>query len=348
MEGRFILKWSITALYRLVTLEKCSLEPPFLINSLYFLAVCSIEKVGFLGLGEMGFRMARNLTRKNVSVVAYDPRSEPIKALQSEFPSLVTGVSCPTGVIMPGVDAIVTMLPGPKHVLETYKDSVFTLLGEVQKQNRSDILFVDASTIDPTTARTVYAAAAALKTSFVDAPVSGGVKGAEEGTLTFMVGAESQVLFDRVSLLLKLMGKNIVFCGGPGNGQVAKVANNLALGIQMVGVSEAMNLGIQLGMDPKILAGIFNTSTARCWSSDTYNPVPGVMENVPSARGYTGGFGVDLMAKDLGLAINAANQIKAPLPLGAQAHQFYNSMSNHGYGGNDFSAAYDYLQKKKK
>lgn len=297
----------------------------------------------------MGLRMAKNLTRKEVEVIAFDPRPEPVKALQAEFgTALVKSASSPSGVLVPGVEAVVTMLPGPKHVLDTYAGGSASLLAELKKQNLKDVLFVDSSTIDPTSARTVYAEVIAAGAKFVDAPVSGGVKGAEEGTLTFMVGADSQDLFERASLLLKLMGKNIVYCGGPGNGQVAKVANNLALGIQMIGISEAMNLGIQLGMDPKILAGIFNTSTARCWSSDTYNPVPGVMPNVPSSRGYTGGFGVDLMAKDLGLAINAANQIKAPLPLGAQAHQFYNSMSNHGYGTNDFSAAYDYLQKKKK
>jgi 3-hydroxyisobutyrate dehydrogenase len=293
--------------------------------------------------------MAKNLSRKQVQVVAFDPRPEPIKALQAEFGSdLVQGASSPSGVLVPGVEAVVTMLPGPKHVLDTYTGGIGSLLAEVEKKKLKDVLFVDASTIDPNTARIVQAATAASGCQFVDTPVSGGIRGAEEGTLTFMVGADSQALFDRASLLLKLMGRNIVYCGGSGNGQVAKVANNLALGIQMIGISEAMNLGIQLGMDPKVLAGIFNTSTARCWSGDSYNPVPGVMENVPSSRGYTGGFGVDLMAKDLGLAVAAANQIKAPVPLGAQALQFYNGMSNHGYGGNDFSAAYDYLQKKKK
>lgn len=300
-------------------------------------------------MGEMGLRMAKNLTKKNVHVVAFDPRPEPVQALVAEFGSgLVTGVSAAHEVLVPGVEAVVTMLPGPKHVLDTYLNGSTSLLATLKARNMKDVLFVDSSTIDPTTARTVQAEVVKAHAQFVDAPVSGGIRGAEEGTLTFMVGAESNALFDRASLLLALMGKNLVFCGGPGNGQVAKVANNLALAIQMIGTSEAMNLGMQLGMDPKILAGIFNTSTARCWSSDTYNPVPGIIPNVPSSRGYTGGFGVDLMAKDLGLAINAANAIKAPVPLGAQAHQFYNSMSNHGYGGLDFSSAYEYLQKKKK
>jgi 3-hydroxyisobutyrate dehydrogenase len=309
------------------------------------------KKVGFLGLGEMGLRMAKNLSRKGVHVVAFDPRPEPVQALATEFGrDLVTGVTAAHEVLVPGIEAVVTMLPGPKHVLETYSTSPTSLLSTLKARNLQNVLFVDSSTIDPTTARTVQAEVVktGLGAQFVDAPVSGGVRGAEEGTLTFMVGSDSQALFERVSLLLTLMGKNIVFCGGPGNGQVAKVANNLALAIQMIGTSEAMNLGTQLGMDPKILAGIFNTSTARCWSSDSYNPVPGVMPNVPSSRGYTGGFGVDLMAKDLGLAINAANAIKAPVPLGATAHQFYNSMSNHGYGGLDFSSAFEYLQKKHK
>lgn len=296
----------------------------------------------------MGFRMARNLTRKQVQVVAFDPRPEPVKALQAEFGTeLVQQATSVNGVLVPGVEAVLTMLPGPKHVLDAYTVGSGSLLETLKAKNMKDVLFVDASTIDPATARLVQAETAKMGSVFVDAPVSGGTKGAEAGTLTFMVGADSKAIFDRATLFLQLMGKNIVHCGGSGNGQVAKLANNLALGIQMIGVSEAMNLGIQLGMDPKILAGIFNTSTARCWSSDTCNPVPGVLEGVPASRGYTGGFGVDLMAKDLGLAVNAANAIKAPLPLGAGAHQFYNSMSNHGLGGLDFSSAFSYLQKKK-
>jgi 3-hydroxyisobutyrate dehydrogenase len=139
-------------------------------------------------------------------------------------------------------------------------------------------LLIDASTIDPNVAREVSAKAEALKVQMIDAPVSGGVGGAQAGTLTFMVGGSSPA-FERAKVLLQCMGKNIVHCGANGNGQVVKICNNLVLAISMVGVSEAMNLGVTLGMDPKVLAGIFNTSSARCWSSDTYNPVPGVMEN---------------------------------------------------------------------
>src|SRR5690606_10166731 len=149
---------------------------------------------------------------------------------------------------------------------------------------------------------------------------SGGTGGAQAGTLTFMVGAED-ALFETLRPILQYMGKNIAHCGGPGTGQIAKMCNNMLLAIQMTGVSEAMALGVKLGMDPKVLAGIFNTSTGRCWSSDTYNPWPGVMENVPAARGYTGGFGTALMLKDLGLATEAAKQSGQPVMMGAAAHQ---------------------------
>jgi 3-hydroxyisobutyrate dehydrogenase len=134
------------------------------------------------------------------------------------------------------------------------------------------------------------------------------------------------------------MGRTIVHCGGPGTGQVAKICNNLLLGISMIGVSEAMSLGAALGIDPKVLAGIINSSSGRCWSSDTYNPFPGVMENVPAARGYSGGFGTDLMLKDLALATDAARQAKQSVVLGAAAQQLYQLWSTSGAGGQDFSS----------
>jgi 3-hydroxyisobutyrate dehydrogenase len=142
------------------------------------------------------------------------------------------------------------------------------------------------------------------------------------------------------------MGKNIVHCGESGTGQVAKICNNLLLGISMIGVSEAMNLGVALGIDAKVLAGIINTSSGRCWSSDTYNPYPGVMENVPAARGYTGGFGADLMLKDLGLAVDAAKLSKQPVVLGALAQQLYQMFSAQGAGGQDFSAIINLYKQK--
>lgn len=180
----------------------------------------------------------------------------------------------------------------------------------------------------------------------VDAPVSGGVGGAEAGTLTFMVGG-SKDDFEAAKPALTNMGKNIVHVGGSGTGQIAKLCNNLVLGISMTAVSEAMNLGVRLGADPKTLAGIVNTSSGRCWSSDTYNPVPGVMPNVPASRGYTGGFGAALMAKDLGLALDAAKSAGASLPTGSAAFAIYQLMLNQGMGNKDFSAMYAFLQGDK-
>jgi 3-hydroxyisobutyrate dehydrogenase len=196
---------------------------------------------------------------------------------------------------------------------------------------------IDCSTIDPHSAREVARAAEAAGFAMADAPVSGGTGGAEAATLTFMVGS-AEALFTRISPILKHMGRNIVHCGASGTGQVAKICNNMLLGISMIGVAEAMSLGAALGIEPKVLAGIINTSSGRCWSSDSYNPYPGVMDNVPAARGYTGGFGADLMLKDLGLAADAARQVKQPVMLGAAAQQLYQMFGAEGSGGKDFSA----------
>lgn len=157
-----------------------------------------------------------------------------------------------------------------------------------------------------------------------------------------MAGGSEEV-FSQASRVLKYMGANVVHCGDVGTGQVAKLCNNMILAISMIGVSEAMNLGKKLGIDQKVLAGILNTSTARCWSSDTYNPAPGVMESVPSSRNYEGGFGSALMLKDLGLVNDAAKTAGVPVPFGASAHAFYQLLVSKGYGNKDFSIVYKFL-----
>jgi len=283
--------------------------------------------------------MAANLAKAGIPLVVNDVSEEAVNKLKQSHKDV--RVAKTPKELASLVDQIITMLPSSPHVQEVYL-SENGILSAVKEGS----ILIDASTIDPVVAREVSSKAASRKAMMVDAPVSGGVLGAEKGTLTFMVGGDQQS-FEKAKVLLQFMGKNIVHCGGSGNGQVVKVCNNLALAIEMIAISEAMNLGVNLGMDPKVLAGIFNTSTSRCWSSDTYNPVPGVMENVPSSRGYTGGFGVDLMAKDLGLAISAASKLKVPLPLGGQAQQLYNLISAHGGGGKDFSSVYEFLQKQK-
>ena len=286
-------------------------------------------KIGFLGLGNMGGPMAHNLIKAGHQLTVFD-LSEVAVA------NLVEAGACaaPSIATLAGgdVEMIITMLPAAQHVKAVYLGEE-GLLAHVAPQVR----LIDSSTIDPMSARGVADAAAANGNRMIDAPVSGGTGGATAGTLTFMVGGE-QADFDAALPVLQAMGKNIVHCGPAGNGQVAKVANNMLLAITMIGTAEAMNLGVSLGMDPAVLAGIINTSSGRCWSSDTYNPYPDVMDNVPASRGYSGGFGTDLMLKDLGLATEAAKQVRQPVALGALAQQLYQTFSGQGNGELDFSA----------
>ncbi len=279
----------------------------------------------------MGSPMARNLVKAGHELSVFDMSPTAIEKV------VATGAKAATSAVDAGknADIVITMLPSSPHVREVYLGA-----GDLLASVKPGTLLIDSSTIDPHTARDVAAAAAQRNIIMLDAPVSGGTAGAEAGTLTFMVGGNAAA-FETSKPILAKMGKNVVHCGAAGTGQVAKICNNLILGISMIGVSEAMNLGASLGIDPKLLAGIVNTSSGRCWSSDTYNPYPGAMENVPASRGYTGGFGVDLMLKDLGLAMDAAKQTKQATILGAMAHQLYQTWSAMGSGGKDFSSIID-------
>ncbi|CAD5108650.1 3-hydroxyisobutyrate dehydrogenase [Zestomonas carbonaria] len=293
--------------------------------------------IGFLGLGNMGAPMARNLLKAGHALTVFDPSAP---ALAGLVEAGATAAASPAALARTDVEAIITMLPAAAHVKGVY-------LGEdgLLANVREGVLLIDSSTIDPHSAREVAAAAVAHGNPMLDAPVSGGTGGAAAGTLTFMVGGEAGD-FERARPILASMGKNIVHCGGAGNGQVAKVANNMLLGISMIGVAEAMALGVALGMDASVLAGVINTSSGRCWSSDTYNPFPGVLDNVPASRGYSGGFGTDLMLKDLGLATEAARQARQPVLLGAAAQQLYQSFSQQGNGALDFSAIINFYRKQ--
>lgn len=292
--------------------------------------------IGFIGLGNMGAPMARNLLKAGHRLTVFDLSQAAVAGLVEAG---AKAAASPAAVARTDAELVITMLPASAHVKGVY-------LGEdgLLAHVRPGVLLIDSSTIDPLSAREVAAAARAHGNPMLDAPVSGGTGGAAAGTLTFMVGGEAAD-FDRAQPVLAAMGRNIVHCGGAGNGQVAKVANNMLLGISMIGVAEAMSLGVALGMDPQVLAGILNTSSGRCWSSDTYNPFPGVMDNVPAARGYTGGFGTDLMLKDLGLASEAAKQARQPVILGALAQQLYQTFSAQGHGGLDFSAIINLYRK---
>jgi 3-hydroxyisobutyrate dehydrogenase len=227
------------------------------------------------------------------------------------------------------------MLPASRHVEALY-------LGEVGLLATADpkALLIDCSTISPKVSQAVAAVAKSKGFAMIDAPVSGGTAGAQAGTLTFMVGGEA-VDVERAHPLLEKMGKNIFHAGANGSGQTVKVCNNMLLGIQMLGTSEALRLGIANGMNPQVLSDIMSKSSGRNWVLELYNPCPGVMENVPSSKGYAGGFGVDLMLKDLGLATENAGDLDASVPLGQLARQLYEAHSKAGNGQLDFSSVFN-------
>ncbi|MGE5095984.1 MAG: 3-hydroxyisobutyrate dehydrogenase [Betaproteobacteria bacterium] len=285
--------------------------------------------IGFIGLGNMGNPMCRNLLRHGHALRVHDVVPELARKLAAGKDCEAAGsiASCAQGV-----ELVITMLPSSPHVRAVYMG-----IGGVLASVAAGTPLIDCSTIDPLTAREVAAAAKAKGCPMLDAPVSGGVAGAEAGTLTFMVGGAGHD-FENAKPVLQAMGKNIVHCGAAGNGQVAKIANNMMLAIEMIATAEGMTLAAKLGMDPKVFASIVNTSSGRCWSSDTYNPYPGVLENVPASRGYAGGFGADLMLKDLTLVTDAAKSAAHPVLLGALAQQIYQKHSNDGHGTKDFSS----------
>ncbi|TXC84052.1 3-hydroxyisobutyrate dehydrogenase [Paraburkholderia azotifigens] len=285
-------------------------------------------KIGFIGLGNMGAPMALNLLKAGHALQVFDLNAHAVQELTTAG---ATAKETPKAAAA-DVEAVITMLPAAAHVKAVLTGEEGILAGIAK-----NITIIDSSTIDPASVKIFTELAKQNGNTFVDAPVSGGTGGAAAGTLTFMVGGTAEA-YEHVKPVLQAMGKNIVHCGGTSTGQVAKICNNLVLGITMAGVSEAMALGEALGIDPKVLGGIINTSTGRCWSSDTYNPFPGVIETAPSTRGYTGGFGTDLMLKDLGLATDAAKLARQPVYLGALAQQLYQTMSTKGAGKLDFSA----------
>jgi 3-hydroxyisobutyrate dehydrogenase len=288
-------------------------------------------RIGFIGLGHMGNPMARNLVKNAHWLKVFDVVPELTKKLvDMGCEEAASAQECARDV-----DIVITMLPSSPHVRAAYLgagEAAGVLAGALP-----GTLLIDCSTIDPLTSRAVAQEAGAKGFRMIDAPVSGGTGGAEAATLTFMVGGDAAD-FERAKPILECMGKNIVHCGNAGNGQVAKICNNMMLAIEMIATAEGMSLAAKLGMDPKVFAKIANTSSGRCWSSDTYNPYPGVIDTAPASRGYTGGFGADLMLKDLTLVTEAAKAARQPVMLGAAAQQLYQMHSAMGHGGLDFSS----------
>uniref|UniRef100_A0A0M3IG10 3-hydroxyisobutyrate dehydrogenase, mitochondrial n=1 Tax=Ascaris lumbricoides TaxID=6252 RepID=A0A0M3IG10_ASCLU len=340
-----------------------------------------MPSVGFIGLGNMGSHMARNLMRNGIKLVVCDVDASRVAQLKAEGAEVAQR---PADIAI-ACERIITMLPSSPHV-----SKVFTADDGILSMMKSGTLCVDSSTIDQSISLDIAKRVANKGGHFVDAPVSGGVVGAKNATLTFMVGGD-ETSFRQANEILKFMGKNVIHCGKVGSGQATKICNNMLLGIQMIGVAETMNLGIKLavgkqqkfaiicywvgsgqatkicnnmllgiqmigvaetmnlgikmGLDAKQLTSIINMSSGRCWSSDTYNPVPGVIEGIPPSNAYIGGFGCTLIAKDLGLAQNASTAVQAPTPLGSLAHQLYRLLAKSPqYNKLDFGAIYQFLR----
>lgn len=294
-----------------------------------------MTRVAFIGLGNMGAPMAQNLVKAGFKLSVFDLVAESVAQLVQAGASAASSASD----AVKEADVVITMLPASKHVEGIYLGTD-GLLAKIP----SKALIIDCSTIAADSARKVAAAASAHGLAMIDAPVSGGTGGAIAGTLTFIVGGEA-VDLERARPLLEKMGKNIFHAGAAGAGQVAKIANNMLLGIAMAGTAEALALGVANGLDPKVLSEIIAKSSGRTWAIELYNPWPGVMENVPSSKGYAGGFGVDLMLKDLGLAAEAAVSTQSVIALGELARNMFAMHSAQGSGKLDFSSIVNLVKR---
>jgi 3-hydroxyisobutyrate dehydrogenase len=292
-----------------------------------------MSTIAFIGLGNMGGPMAANLIKNGHTVTGFDLSATALEALAS------AGGQASDSALTASKDAdvVISMLPSGKHVAELYSEE---FIGHL----KPGTLLIDSSTIDAVTARSVAELAASKGCKMIDAPVSGGTGGAQAGTLTFIVGGKTED-YERARPILKCMGQNIFHAGGSGAGQVAKICNNMLLAIHMIGTSEAINLGIRHGLDAKVLSEIMQKSSGRNWSLEVYNPYPGVLESSPASREYTGGFAVDLMTKDLGLAAEAGLETRTSTPLGNTALNLYRMWSETGNGKIDFSSIIQFLNK---
>ena len=286
-----------------------------------------MTKIAFIGLGNMGSGMCANLCKAGHEVRAFDLNMDAVQAAADK--GAIGAFSLKDAVM--GAEAVVTMLPAGKHVLAVY----FGKDGVAEHANKG-ILLIDCSTVSVDDAREAAKQAEAAGFPMVDAPVSGGTAAADAGTLTFMAGGP-EMAFARAEPILKAMGKNIFHAGASGNGQAAKIANNMLLGISMIGTCEAFNLAEKLGLDAQTFFDISSVSSGQCWSMTTYCPVPGPVPASPANRDYTPGFAVAMMLKDLHLAAGAAKAAGAKIALGEMAEKIYGDLDARGFAGLDFS-----------
>ena len=295
-------------------------------------------KIAFIGLGNMGGPMAMNLHKAGHTLSAFDLSAEACKKFGAEGLPIAKSAA----ETVADAEVVISMLPASAHVEGLFLGGAGRpgLLESI----RAGSLVIDSSTIAAATSRKVAEAAAAKGIAMIDAPVSGGTGGAIAGTLTFMVGGETGDL-ERARPVLEKMGANIFHAGAAGAGQTAKICNNMLLGILMIGTSEALALGVANGLDPKVLSEIMRRSSGGNWALEKYNPMPGVMETSPASKNYAGGFGTDLMLKDLGLAQENATAVRAATPLGGLARSLYAAHSLAGHGALDFSSVLKLVQK---
>jgi len=283
-------------------------------------------KIGFIGLGNMGAPMARNLAAAGHEVTGFDVAGVTVDGVAKAGSA---------AEVATGRDVVITMLPNGE-ILRSVADEIIPAM-------QAGATFLDCSTVDVDSARAVAEQAEAAGLKAVDAPVSGGIGGAQAGTLTFMAGGSDEG-FATVKPLFDIMGQKAVHCGEAGAGQAAKICNNMILGISMIGVCEAFGLAEKLGLDPQKMFDVVSTSSGSCWSINTYCPVPGVGPKSPADNDYKPGFAAGLMLKDLGLAQAAADTAGAPTPMGAHALALYEKMVGEGKAGADFSAMLPWLK----
>ncbi|HRL92859.1 MAG TPA: 3-hydroxyisobutyrate dehydrogenase [Pseudomonas sp.] len=287
-----------------------------------------MTQIAFIGLGHMGLPMARNLLNAGHSLSVFDLVASAVDELAAQGARAASSAADAVSA----AEVVISMLPASRHVEGLYLGDA-GLLSVIAPGS----LVLECSTIAPEAARKVHQAAATRGIALLDAPVSGGTAGAAAGTLTFMVGGAAATL-ERARQVLAGMGKNIFHAGPAGAGQVAKVCNNQLLAVHMIGTAEAMALGVANGLDPATLAEIMRQSSGGNWSLEKYNPWPGVMPNAPASKDYRDGFAAELMAKDLGLAQEAAQATASSTPMGALALQLYRLLLKQGQGKLDFSA----------
>lgn len=292
--------------------------------------------IGWIGLGHMGNPMAKHLLKAGFALSVYDVVPDAAQAMTQYGATVATSLAD----LAKQSDVIITSVQTSAQV-----NAICLSPEGIFAHAKPHTLYIDCSSIDITVTHALHEAAKRLQIAMLDAPVSGGVAGAEAATLTFMVGGHESD-FQRAEPILKCMGKNIIHAGAAGSGQAAKICNNLLLGISMIGVCEAFTLAEKLGLDAKKFFAISSNSSGQCWSMTKYCPVPGILENVPANHHYQPGFMANMMLKDLHLGQQAAEAVNAAIPMGTLATELYTLYVNQGYGETDFSGIINFIANK--